>query len=152
MKRTILILLLLVSTQAYCPLNHFEVVIENEISILNIIEKIAFIESGFDISIINKKENAVGLLQIRQPVIDDVNHHFGKDYSLKEMHNPLKAITVMLLYQKIYKVSDNELYMLWNGGPNYRNKNLSVYKSKYNSVNFSGYELQSQTIRKKENT
>ncbi len=74
----------------------------------------------------NLSEPAYGSHQIRQPVCDDVNRHFGTKYRAEQMLGNRKlSEKVCELYLSIWatearigrKVTDQDRARIWNGGP-----------------------------------
>jgi hypothetical protein len=71
----------------------------------------------------------VGMLQVRQSVIDDVNrvYHFSKDekYTLRDMHTPWLSSEVCFYYLSYWgdkkrlghDATFEDLARIWNGGP-----------------------------------
>jgi hypothetical protein len=72
------------------------------------------VESANDPLAYNKKENAVGVAQIRQIRIKDFNRRTGKNYKLKEMFCPVKSKEVFLYYAEKIKEPD-KIIKDWNG-------------------------------------
>ncbi len=83
-------------------------------------------ESGGDDNAYNAKEKAVGCLQVRAAVVQDVNKHFGTTYTLKDMYNRDMAISVCGMYIAMYATPERldreptaeDCARIWNGGPN----------------------------------
>lgn len=63
---------------------------------------------------------AVGALQIRQPVLDDVNRIVRTNWTIMQMTNRTLAIRVADTYLQHYGKgrSLHDLARIWNGGPN----------------------------------
>jgi len=81
-----------------------------------ILTAIAEVESGFSDSY-NPTEKAVGLLQVRQICLTDVNRRYNTRYTLNDMRNPVKAAHVFILYTAMYNAdSYEEMARIWNGG------------------------------------
>lgn len=75
----------------------------------------------------NLKDKAYGALQIRQPVCDDVNRHFGTLYQAEQMLGNRKlSEKVCEKYLSIWatkarlgrEATDEDRARIWNGGPN----------------------------------
>lgn len=71
-------------------------------------------------------QKAYGPLQIRQPVCDDVNRHYGTSFRPEQMLGNFElSIAVMHLYWNIYATrkqlgfepTDETRARIWNGGP-----------------------------------
>lgn len=97
------------------------------------------------------KDHAYGCLQIRQPVCDDVNKHFGTTYKSQNcLGNRALSIDIWNKYWEVYNRPDNEdKARCWNGGVGWKQiyfkpnktpqelvycKNLDVYWSKVKSL------------------
>ena len=89
----------------------------------HLLSAIMFVESSYDDSAYNASEDAVGCLQIRKCMVDDVNR------ILKRMNSPLrysyndrwmryKSIEMFDIYCKYYNLNTaEEIARCWNGGP-----------------------------------
>jgi hypothetical protein len=67
-----------------------------------------------------KREGAYGKLQIRQPVLTDVNSKYGTDVTLDKVRNSRTlSVWVCVHYLRMYKATDSyeEAARTWNGGP-----------------------------------
>lgn len=88
------------------------------------LKAMAFVESSNNPTAVNKKENALGLYQIRPDYLKDT--HLG--YKHGEMTNPHKAKQVVLAYFKRYEpqaVANKDfetLARLHNAGPGWRRR------------------------------
>ena len=83
-----------------------------------LLSAVAMVESSNDPLKNNSKENAVGLLQIRQCCVDDLNRHYGTNYKLDDFYNPKLAKWAFVSYGRIYGAETAEEYCkIWNGGP-----------------------------------
>ena len=93
---------------------------------------IGMVESSFDVAAINEKENAIGLLQIRPCVVEDVNNHYGTDFNHLDCYDTVVASTVCVLYIKMwckkkkYKCHVENAARIWNGGPDGPNKDSTL--------------------------
>jgi len=124
--RKLLFFALFIPIKCYAPGFSYEI---NHDEFLSILWGVVMVESAGDMKAYNPAENAVGLLQVRQCVIDDINYYYGTDYKLEEMYNPFKAITVFKRYLDIY---GNDV-RIWNGGPKGHKKTATIkYKNKVN--------------------
>jgi len=86
---------------------------------------IAAIESGGDYAAYNAKEEAVGLLQIRQCVLDDVNRVYGASYHQTDCFSRLTSAKIAKQYIYLWcnhekvgrSVTVADAVRIWNGGP-----------------------------------
>jgi len=81
---------------------------------------VAMIESSGNPDAVNQNENAVGIFQIRQCAIDDLNRHYGTDYKLHQFKgNTHLSKWAFIHYGRMYGAeSEEEFCRIWNGGPN----------------------------------
>lgn len=85
------------------------------------------------------KNHAYGVLQIRQPAVDDVNQVLGTSYKAQDcLGNRALSILIFNTYMSIYAtekqlgrpVTDEDRARIWNGGPNgWKYKPTIVYWS-----------------------
>ena len=93
-----------------------------------ILSAIIFVESSGNDSAYHKGEDAVGCLQIRQTMVDDVNRILKRQKSNKFFHyedrwNRAKSIQMFDIYCKHYNLNTaEEIARCWNGGPRGFNK------------------------------
>lgn len=89
---------------------------------------IATVESGNDPTKVNHAEDAYGLFQVRQPVLDDVNADNqlrSLGFTLKDCLEPRLAQMVFRLYISYWAspsrlgriATDEDIARIWNGGP-----------------------------------
>ncbi|OHA19666.1 MAG: hypothetical protein A2836_02180 [Candidatus Taylorbacteria bacterium RIFCSPHIGHO2_01_FULL_45_63] len=80
-------------------------------------------------------EKAYGPLQIRKPVVDDVNRAYGTNYRPEEMLGNRKlSIEVCEKYLRLYatpkrlgmEATPEHLARIWNGGPNGWKRNVTL--------------------------
>ncbi len=69
----------------------------------------------------NPVERACGILQIRQPVIDDVNKYCLQSYELDDAYNPRNARNIAEKYLRLWcnaerQYSFEDAARMWNGG------------------------------------
>lgn len=93
------------------------------------IDLIAQVESGGRLTVIGDKHlaaKAYGILQIRQPCLDDFNRWNGTNHSAKDMlGNKELSYTVFRGYMRIYATEARlghqptyeDMARIWNGGP-----------------------------------
>ena len=88
---------------------------------------LAMVESSFNPSAVGDNGDAVGLLQIHECVIQDVNRVYGTSYSLDDRLNPQTSVAICTRYiahwgQHYTKLTGKPLTQevcakIWNGGP-----------------------------------
>ena len=89
----------------------------------HLLSALMFVESGFDDSAYAKGEDAVGVLQIRKTMVDDVNRILKrqkKDYrfTYNDRWSRNKSIQMFDIYCKHYGLTTaEEIARCWNGGP-----------------------------------
>ena len=98
-----------------------------------LLSALMFVESGNNDSAHAIGEDAVGVLQIRKTMVDDVNRILkrqGKDYTFTYDDRWLrnKSIQMFDIYCKHYGLTTaEEIARCWNGGPRGMNKDATVY-------------------------
>jgi len=126
MKQTILSLSLLafISTQSmwYDKLTYKPPIIQ-PIAIDTLLNAVMAVESNFDSTAYNSKENAAGVLQIRPIMVREVNRLLGEDkYTLKDRWSKAKSIEMFNVIRSHLKgASDEQIARVWNGGYNGHN-------------------------------
>mgnify|MGYP003155320090 FL=1 len=99
----------------------------------HLLSALIFVESGNNDSAHAIGEDAVGCLQIRKTMVDDVNRILkrqGKDYKFTYDDRWLrdKSIKMFDIYCKHYGLTTaEEIARCWNGGPRGMNKEATVY-------------------------
>jgi len=89
----------------------------------HLLSAIMFVESSYNDSAYHKGEDAVGCLQIRQCMVDDVNRILRrqkstKRYSYHDRWLRSKSIKMFDIYCKHYGLTTaEEIARCWNGGP-----------------------------------
>lgn len=91
-----------------------------------VIDALVKVESGGDANAVGDNGNALGILQIWEVVVVDVNDNYGTDYDHEDAFDPAKAKEICRKYLGIYatekrlgRVPTAEDYArIWNGGPN----------------------------------
>jgi len=89
----------------------------------HLLSAIMFVESSNNDSAYHKGEDAVGCLQIRKCMVDDVNRILRrqkstKRYSYHDRWLRYKSIEMFNIYCKHYKlITSEEIARCWNGGP-----------------------------------
>lgn len=105
------------------------------------------VESKWNPDALNKKEDAVGLLQIRPVMLDDVNrilriNENKRQYKLSDRWDLEKSLEIFKIYTDYYsKDSDFEtIARRWNGGPIGDEKKSTIrYWKKINKLIRSKY-------------
>ena len=99
----------------------------------HLLSALMFVESGNNDSAHAIGEDAVGVLQIRKTMVDDVNRILkrqGKDYTFTYDDRWLrnKSIQMFDIYCKHYGLTTaEEIARCWNGGPRGMDKEATVY-------------------------
>jgi len=86
-----------------------------------VIDAIAIVESSGDVNAFNRKENAIGLLQIRPIMVRDYNRIYGTSFdhasAWDAQTSKMIAMGIFRHYTKnIDKVTAKHLAFIWNGG------------------------------------
>ena len=94
-----------------------------------LLNAIIHVESRGNPKAINRKENAVGILQIRPIMLRHVNRLTGSNYKLKDRYDPDKSIA---MFDSLMKYSNpsyavDTACMLWNSGRRTRIKAVDSY-------------------------
>ena len=92
----------------------------------SLIAAIIYVESRGDSMAYNKREDAVGCLQIRPIMLREVNRILGKDsFTLKDRWSKTKSIAMFnVLRSHLKGASDEKLSRTWNGG--YKEKKATL--------------------------
>ena len=118
--------------------------LQNEVWDNNILDALIYVESCNNDSAYRASEDAVGCLQIRKTMVNDVNRILkrqGKDYrfTYDDRWSRNKSIQMFNIYCKHYKLTTaEEIARCWNGGPRGINNPATVgywekVKTKINS-------------------
>jgi hypothetical protein len=89
----------------------------------DLINAICMVESSGIDSAYNAKEDAVGILQIRQCMVNDVNRILGRRgidslYSMEDRWCPEKSLQMFNIFISHYNLTEpEEIARCWNGGP-----------------------------------
>ncbi len=111
----------------------------NEIKreIKEVIDAIIFVESGDNDNAYCEPEDAVGCLQIRQTMVDDVNRILKRKksstrYSYNDRWDRELSIEMFNIYCNYYNLTTaEEMARCWNGGPRgYKKRATQVYWNK----------------------
>lgn len=109
---------------------------------------ISWVESNNNPNAVSRRENSVGIVQIRPVMVEEVNRickikGINKKFTLADRRDVVKSKEMFWIYQEFYNpeiqwdaLSDNDLEILarkWNGGPKGHIKNAT--KKYWNKVN-----------------
>ena len=100
--------------------------------LIDIINAISQVESSGDDSAYNSSEDAVGYLQIRQCMVNDVNRILKRNgskerYAYEDRWLRYKSIQMFNIYCQHYKLSTaEEIARCWNGGPRGMTNEMTV--------------------------
>jgi membrane-bound lytic murein transglycosylase MltF len=98
---------------------------------------IAMIESSMNPLAIGDNGASVGLLQISEPCLQDVNNFRDRNYTSEDRKDPQKSIEIFVLYIDIllpkakeegasmYQSDEEIISRIWNGGPRGWNKSAT---------------------------
>ena len=121
-----------------------EIFDHDNVSEKEIISALMYVESNNNDSAYNASEDAVGILQIRQCMVDDVNRILRKQkspvrFTYKDRWCKYKSINMFKVYCRYYNLTTaEEIARCWNGGPRGINNPATVIywekvKNKINS-------------------
>ena len=119
-------------------INHIEYQIKNQIkqyrgTFMDILDAIIHVESSNNDSAYHSGEDAVGCLQIRQCMVDDVNRilkrkGLSRRYEYSDRWERNLSIEMFNIYVNYYGLEGaEEIARCWNGGPRGSNKPTTVY-------------------------
>lgn len=94
----------------------------------NLIDAVIHVESRGDINAHNVGEDAVGVLQIRPIMVQEVNRVLGFDkYTLQDRWDKQKSIEMFnVIRQNTLNPTNEKVARNWNGGPNGYKKNSTL--------------------------
>jgi len=101
-------------------------------SVSHLLSSIMQVESNHNDSAYHKGEDAVGCLQIRKCMVDDVNRILKRKrityrYSYNDRWSRDKSIQMFDIYCKYYKLNTaEEIARCWNGGPRGMQNEMTV--------------------------
>ena len=101
-------------------------------SVSHLLSSMMYVESNYNDSAYHKGEDAVGCLQIRKCMVDDVNRILRKQKSYKKFTyddrwSRIKSIQMFGIYCRHYGLNTaEEIARCWNGGPRGMNKPLTA--------------------------
>ena len=90
----------------------------------HLLSALMFVESSYDDSAYNANEDAVGCLQIRKCMVNDVNRILRKQrseirYNYDDRWVRYKSVQMFKIYCRYYNLNTaEEIARCWNGGPN----------------------------------
>ena len=91
-----------------------------------------FVESSYDDSAYNANEDAVGCLQIRKCMVNDVNRILRKQrseirYNYDDRWVRYKSVQMFKIYCRYYNLNTaEEIARCWNGGPRGMHNEMTV--------------------------
>ena len=109
-----------------------EIFDHDNVSEKEIISALMYVESNNNDSAYNASEDAVGILQIRQCMVDDVNRILRKQkspvrFTYDDRWCRYKSINMFKIYCKHYNLTTaEEIARCWNGGPRGLNNPATV--------------------------
>lgn len=91
-------------------------------SLLKLLVALIAVESGGNPRAYNPQEKAVGLLQIRPCVIDDVNRITGSRWRIEDAYDPAISQKIAIDYLTYWTAKSEQSSLksaarIWNGGP-----------------------------------
>ena len=98
----------------------------------HLLSALMFVESSYDDSAYNASEDAVGCLQIRKCMVNDVNRILRKQkseirYNYDDRWVRYKSIQMFNVYCKHYNLNTaEEIARCWNGGPRGMQNEMTV--------------------------
>lgn len=115
----------------------------NEAYLLEIADVLKEVESSNDPQAIGDDGLAFGILQIHEPVVEDVNKFYGTSYTHEDAMNPEIAEDIFIKYISMgiklytdkcgFPPTDKEIVRMWNGGiyKGYEYEATKPYLAKY---------------------
>lgn len=104
-----------------------------------LIDALAVVESSNNPKAVGDGGNALGLLQVWECIVVDVNAHYGTRYTHSDAFDPVKAREICRLYLDHYATARRlgrtptleDYARIWNGGPNgHKKASTAKYWSK----------------------
>tara|TARA_R100000734_G_C3289211_1_gene81303 strand:+ start:100 stop:666 length:567 start_codon:yes stop_codon:yes gene_type:complete len=117
----------------------FDYIVKPMNYMIDVIDAIMEVESSNNDSAYNADEDAVGCMQIRKCMVDDVNRILKRNnisyrYSYNDRWSRSKSIQMFDIYCKHYRLNTAEkMARCWNGGPKGMQNNITV--TYWNKVN-----------------
>ena len=85
---------------------------------VRLIGAVIAIESGGDPRAYNVKEDAIGILQVRPCVVEDLRRYYGADITHEMMTKETAARWAFIHYGRMWGArTAEEFARIWNGGP-----------------------------------
>ena len=110
----------------------FDYIVKPVNYMINLMDAIMEVESSNNDSAYNASEDAVGCLQIRKCMVDDVNRILKRKrityrYSYNDRWSRDKSIQMFDIYCKYYRLNTaEEIARCWNGGPRGMQNEMTV--------------------------
>jgi len=84
-----------------------------------ILKVLAIIESSNNPLAWNESEDAIGIYQIRNCVVEDVNWKFEKEFKHEDCYEVDASKEIFAYYMSMYDATDSyeRVFRTWNGGP-----------------------------------
>ena len=117
MKHFLLILFLLISIRVMAPTERFLILSDHPPvnPYLNLYNASCFVESSHRAKVINEKEQAYGIVQIRIGKLTDYNNETGNHYTLQDCLNPYISKKIWMHFAAKYDHRDYErIAKAWN--------------------------------------
>ena len=98
----------------------------------HLLSALMFVESSYDDSAYNANEDAVGCLQIRKCMVNDVNRILRKQrseirYNYDDRWVRYKSVQMFKIYCRYYNLNTaEEIARCWNGGPRGMHNEMTV--------------------------
>ena len=98
----------------------------------HLLSALMFVESSYDDSAYNANEDAVGCLQIRKCMVNDVNRILRKQrseirYNYDDRWVRYKSVQMFKIYCRYYNLNTaEEIARCWNGGPSGMKNEMTV--------------------------
>ena len=98
----------------------------------HLLSALMFVESSYDDSAYNASEDAVGCLQIRKCMVNDVNRILRKQrseirYNYDDRWVRYKSVQMFKIYCRYYNLNTaEEIARCWNGGPRGMHNEMTV--------------------------
>ena len=98
---------------------NYEIEIWDDFPSSSTISALIFVESSYNDSAYNSSEDAVGCLQIRKTMVNDINRILKNNfYSYEDRWDRDKSIEMLKIYCNHYNFTTPEqIARCWNGGP-----------------------------------
>ena len=117
MKQSLLLFFLLITIRVMAPTERFQPLLKPDPvnPYLNLYNASCFVESSHRAKVINEKEQAWGIVQIRQVKLDDYNKETSNHYTLQDCLNPDISKMIWMHFASKYDYRDCEsIAKTWN--------------------------------------